>query len=143
MGLCTLRKIEAIIREEMICSGALELLMPVNQPGELWRESGRWSEYGPEPLRVKDRDERDFVAGPTHEEVITDIACRELHSYRQLTAIFYQIQTKLRFEIRPRFGVMRARKFIMKDAYSFHLDQASLAYGYSLMRDAYTHKAGM
>ncbi len=126
LGLRVLKKVERIIREEMDRAGALELVMPVVQPAELWQESGRWSEYGPELLRIKDRHERDFVAGPTHEEVITDIARRELKSYRQLPVNFYQIQTKFRDEVRPRFGVMRAREFIMKDAYSFHLDQASL-----------------
>jgi prolyl-tRNA synthetase len=138
MGLRVLKKVEHIIREEMDRAGALELVMPVVQPAELWQESGRWSEYGPELLRIKDRHERDFVAGPTHEEVITDIARRELKSYRQLPVNFYQIQTKFRDEVRPRFGVMRAREFIMKDAYSFHLDQASLAAGYRAMFDAYT-----
>ena len=119
-------------------AGALELVMPVVQPAELWQESGRWSEYGPELLRFKDRHERDFVLGPTHEEVITDIVRRELQSYRQLPVNFYQIQTKFRDEVRPRFGVMRAREFIMKDAYSFHLDEASLQAGYRAMYDAYT-----
>ena len=138
MGLRVLRKVEHIIREEMNRAGALELVMPVFQPAELWQESGRWSAYGPELLRLKDRHERDFVAGPTHEEVITDIARRELKSYRQLPVIFYQIQTKFRDEIRPRFGVMRAREFLMKDAYSFHLDQASLTEGYRAMFEAYT-----
>ncbi len=138
MGLKTLRKAEAIIREEMNRAGALELLMPVIQPGELWQESGRWREYGPELLRLKDRHQRDFVAGPTHEEVITDIARRELKSYRQLPVNFYQIQTKFRDEIRPRFGVMRAREFIMKDAYSFHADAACLEQGYRIMHEAYT-----
>ncbi len=138
LGLRTLRKAEAIIREEMNRSGALELLMPVIQPAELWQESGRWREYGPELLRLKDRHQRDFVAGPTHEEVITDIARRELQSYRQLPVNFYQIQTKFRDEIRPRFGVMRAREFIMKDAYSFHADEASLEAGYRLMHETYT-----
>jgi prolyl-tRNA synthetase len=138
MGLRVLKKVEHIIREEMNRAGALELVMPVVQPAELWQESGRWSEYGPELLRIKDRHERDFVAGPTHEEVITDIARRELKSYRQLPVNFYQIQTKFRDEVRPRFGVMRAREFIMKDAYSFHLDAASLAAGYRAMFDAYT-----
>src|SRR5579862_6820052 len=137
MGLRTLKKVERIIREEMDRSGALELIMPVIQPAELWQESGRWTQYGPELLRVKDRHERDFVAGPTHEEVITDIARRELKSYRQLPVNFYQIQTKFRDEVRPRFGVMRAREFIMKDAYSFHTDQASLNEGYAAMREAY------
>jgi prolyl-tRNA synthetase len=138
MGLRTLRKAEAIIREEMNRAGALELIMPVFQPGELWQESGRWKEYGPELLRLKDRHERDFVAGPTHEEVITDIVRRDIKSYRQLPANFYQIQTKFRDEVRPRFGVMRAREFIMKDAYSFHTDAASLEQGYRGMYDAYT-----
>src|SRR6202045_1181919 len=138
LGLRTLRKVETIVREEMDRAGALELLMPAIQPAELWQESGRWSEYGPELLRFKDRHERDFVYGPTHEEVITDIARRELRSYKQLPVNFYQIQFKFRDEIRPRFGVMRAREFLMKDAYSFHTDEASLAEGYRLMYDAYT-----
>ncbi|HEV2269809.1 MAG TPA: proline--tRNA ligase [Steroidobacteraceae bacterium] len=138
MGLKTLRKAEAIIREEMDRAGALELIMPVFQPGELWQESGRWTAYGPELLRFKDRHERDFVAGPTHEEVITDIVRRDIKSYRQLPVNFYQVQTKFRDEIRPRFGVMRAREFIMKDAYSFHVDAASLQQGYRAMFDAYT-----
>src|SRR5256886_1051235 len=138
MGLRTLRKVECIIREEMNRAGALELVMPVIQPAELWQESGRWREYGPELLRIKDRHQRDFVAGPTHEEVITDIARRELKSYRQLPVNFYQVQTKFRDEIRPRFGVMRAREFIMKDAYSFHLDEESLRAGYRAMYYAYT-----
>ncbi|MHB1813987.1 MAG: proline--tRNA ligase [Steroidobacteraceae bacterium] len=137
MGLRTLRKAETIIREEMNRAGALELLMPVFQPAELWQESHRWTEYGPELLRLKDRHQRDFVAGPTHEEVITDIARRELKSYRQLPVNFYQIQTKFRDEIRPRFGVMRAREFIMKDAYSFHADERSLEQGYRLMHATY------
>jgi len=138
MGLRVLQKVERIIREEMNRAGALELVMPVVQPGELWQESRRWSEYGPELLRFKDRHERDFVLGPTHEEVITDIVRREIKSYRQLPVNFYQIQTKFRDEVRPRFGVMRAREFIMKDAYSFHLDQQSLQAGYRAMYDAYT-----
>src|SRR5271154_3461843 len=138
MGLRVLQKVERIVREEMNRAGAFELVMPVIQPAELWQESGRWTEYGPELLRFKDRHERDYVAGPTHEEVITDIARRELQSYRQLPVNFYQIQTKFRDEIRPRFGVMRAREFIMKDAYSFHLDQPSLTAGYRAMYDAYT-----
>jgi prolyl-tRNA synthetase len=137
-GLRTLRKIERIIREEMDRAGALELLMPAIQPAELWQESGRWSQYGPELLRLADRHERPFVVGPTHEEVVTDIARRELKSYRQLPVNFYQIQLKFRDEVRPRFGVMRGREFIMKDAYSFHLDQASLETGYAAMRQAYT-----
>jgi prolyl-tRNA synthetase len=138
MGLRTLRKVERIVREEMNRSGAFELVMPVFQPAELWQESGRWSQYGPELLRMKDRHQRDFVAGPTHEEVITDIARNALHSYRQLPVNFYQIQTKFRDEVRPRFGVMRAREFIMKDAYSFHADETSLQEGYRNMYDAYT-----
>jgi len=137
-GLRVLQKVERIIREEMNRAGALEVVMPVMQPAELWQESGRWTEYGPELLRIKDRHERDYVAGPTHEEVITDIARRELKSYRQLPVNFYQIQTKFRDEVRPRFGVMRAREFIMKDAYSFHLDEESLRAGYRAMYDAYT-----
>ena len=123
------------MREEMNRAGALELLMPAIQPAELWQESGRWREYGPELLRLKDRHERDFVVGPTHEEVITDIARREIKSYRQLPVNFYQIQLKFRDEVRPRFGVMRAREFIMKDAYSFHVDER-LA-GARLRRDAH------
>jgi prolyl-tRNA synthetase len=138
MGLRTLRKVERIVREEMDRAGAFELVMPVFQPAELWQESGRWKEYGPELLRIKDRHQRDMVAGPTHEEVITDIVRRELKSYRQLPVNFYQIQTKFRDEVRPRFGVMRAREFIMKDAYSFHADEASLQQGYRAMYDAYT-----
>src|SRR5580704_1715613 len=135
IGLRSIRKVEAIVREEMNRAGALELLMPAVQPAELWQETGRWIKYGPELLRIKDRHERDFVVGPTHEEVITDIARRELKSYRQLPVNFYQIQTKFRDEVRPRFGVMRGREFIMKDAYSFHASQASLNEGYVAMRD--------
>jgi prolyl-tRNA synthetase len=138
IGLRTLKKVETIIREEMNRAGALELLMPTIQPGELWQESGRWSKYGPELLRFKDRHDRDFAYGPTHEEVITDIARRELRSYKQLPVNFYQIQFKFRDEIRPRFGVMRAREFLMKDAYSFHADEASLREGYQAMFAAYT-----
>jgi len=138
LGLRVLQKVERIVREEMNRAGALEMVMPVVQPAELWQESRRWGEYGPELLRLKDRHQRDFVLGPTHEEVITDIARRELKSYRQLPVNFYQIQTKFRDEVRPRFGVMRAREFIMKDAYSFHLDEASLREGYRAMYDAYT-----
>jgi prolyl-tRNA synthetase len=138
MGLRTLKKVEQIVREEMNRAGALELCMPTIQPAELWVESGRWSKYGPELLRFKDRHDREFAYGPTHEEVITDIARRELRSYKQLPVNFYQIQFKFRDEIRPRFGVMRAREFLMKDAYSFHTDDASLAEGYRLMYDAYT-----
>ena len=138
LGLRTLRKVERIVREEMDRAGALELCMPTMQPAELWKESGRWSKYGPELLRFKDRHDREFVYGPTHEEVITDIARRELRSYKQLPVNFYQIQSKFRDEIRPRFGVMRAREFLMKDAYSFHTDEASLAQGYRLMYEAYS-----
>ncbi|QSN60883.1 proline--tRNA ligase [Caballeronia sp. M1242] len=137
IGLRSIRKVEAIVREEMNRAGALELLMPAVQPAELWQESGRWEQYGPELLRIKDRHERDFVVGPTHEEVVTDIARREIKSYRQLPVNFYQIQTKFRDEIRPRFGVMRGREFIMKDAYSFDKDTAGLAESYKKMYDAY------
>ncbi len=138
IGLRTLKKVERIVREEMDRAGALELIMPTVQPAELWKESGRWIKYGPELLRFKDRHDREFAYGPTHEEVITDIARRELRSYKQLPVNFYQIQSKFRDEIRPRFGVMRAREFIMKDAYSFHMDEPSLAQGYRAMFDAYT-----
>ena len=138
LGLRTLRKVETIIREEMDRAGAFELLMPVVQPAELWQESGRWEGVGDIMLRFKDHNDRDFCLGPTHEEVITDIARRELKSYRQLPVNFYQIQMKFRDEIRPRFGVMRSREFIMKDAYSFHMDEASLREGYEAMSRAYT-----
>ena len=138
MGLRTLKKVEQIVREEMNRAGAFEMCMPTIQPAELWIESGRWSKYGPELLRIKDRHDREFLYGPTHEEVITDIARRELRSYKQLPVNFYQIQSKFRDEIRPRFGVMRAREFLMKDAYSFHTDEASLAEGYRLMYEAYS-----
>jgi len=138
LGLRVLRKVEAIVREEMNRAGAIELLMPTVQPAELWQESGRWEQFGPELLRMNDRHERAFCYGPTHEEVITDLARRELKSYRQLPVNFYQIQTKFRDEIRPRFGVMRAREFTMKDAYSFHLDPASLERGYQAMFEAYS-----
>jgi len=138
LGLRVVRKVEAIVREEMNRAGALELLMPAVQPAELWRESGRWDKYGHLLLRMQDRHEREYCFGPTHEEVITDIARRELRSYKQLPINFYQIQTKFRDEIRPRFGVMRAREFSMKDAYSFHVDQASLEEGYQVMHEAYT-----
>ncbi len=138
MGLRVLRKAENIVREEMDRAGAIELLMPTIQPAELWQESGRWDQFGPELLRLTDRHERAFCYGPTHEEVITDLARRELKSYRQLPVNFYQIQTKFRDEIRPRFGVMRAREFTMKDAYSFHLDEASLDEGYQAMYRAYS-----
>ena len=137
MGLRVMRKVEAIVREEMNAAGALEVLMPGIQPAELWQESGRWEQYGPELLRLKDRHNREFCAGPTHEEVITDIARNELNSYKQLPLNLYQIQTKFRDEIRPRFGLMRGREFIMKDAYSFHADQASLQQTYDRMHQAY------
>ncbi len=132
-----LRKVEAIVREEMNRAGAIELLMPVVQPAELWQESGRWDKYGPDLLRIKDRHQRDFVIQPTSEEVITDIARKELKSYRQLPVNFYHIQTKFRDEIRPRFGVMRAREFVMKDAYSFDADRQGLLKSYQAMYDAY------
>ena len=139
LGLRVLRKVERIAREEMDAAGAIELLMPVVQPAELWQESGRWAQYGPELLRMHDRHTREFCLGPTHEEVITDIARNELSSYKQLPINFYQIQTKFRDEIRPRFGVMRAREFTMKDAYSFHIDQASLEETYWVMHRAYSN----
>jgi len=138
LGLRVVRKVEAIVREEMNRAGAIELFMPAVQPAELWQESGRWRKYGPELLRFKDRHERDFCVGPTHEEVITDIARREIRSYRQLPLHFYQIQTKFRDEIRPRFGVMRGREFTMKDGYSFHADYADLQREYRNMYDTYT-----
>ena len=138
LGLRVLRKVEAVIREEMNASGAIELLMPAVQPAELWQESGRWEEYGPELLRIKDRHQRDFCFGPTHEEVVSDIVRREVKSYRQLPLNFYQIQTKFRDEIRPRFGVMRAREFVMKDAYSFHADKTSLDATYREIYDCYS-----
>ncbi|MFZ2208026.1 MAG: proline--tRNA ligase [Porticoccaceae bacterium] len=137
LGLRVLRKVEAIVREEMNAAGAQEVLMPVVQPADLWQESGRWEQYGPELLRIEDRHQRPFCLGPTHEEIITDLMRNEIRSYRDLPANFYQIQTKFRDEIRPRFGVMRAREFIMKDAYSFHVDQASLAETYQRMYAAY------
>ena len=137
IGLRSIRKVEAIVREEMNRAGALELLMPAVQPAELWQESGRWEQYGPELLRFKDRKQTDFVIGPTHEEVVTDIARNQIKSYRQLPVNFYQIQTKFRDEIRPRFGVMRGREFTMKDAYSFDKDQAGLDLSYQKMFDAY------
>ncbi len=138
LGLRTLRKVEAIVREEMERIGAREVLMPAIQPAELWQESGRWEKYGPELLRVTDRHNREFCFGPTHEEIITDLARNDLRSYKQLPTTYYQIQTKFRDEIRPRFGVMRAREFLMKDAYSFHLDQASLQETYDQMYQAYS-----
>jgi len=137
LGLRVLRKVEAVVREEMNRAGAIELLMPVVQPADLWQESGRWDKYGPELLRIKDRHQRDFVIQPTSEEVITDIARKELKSYKQLPINFYHIQTKFRDEIRPRFGVMRSREFSMKDAYSFDADQAGMLKSYRSMYDAY------
>ncbi|MDR2220056.1 MAG: proline--tRNA ligase [Methylobacillus sp.] len=139
LGLRVLRKVENIVREEMNKAGALELLMPAVTPAELWQETGRWDVFGPQMLKIKDRHQRDFCFGPTHEEVITDIARREIKSYKQLPLNFYQIQTKFRDEIRPRFGVMRAREFVMKDAYSFHTSQASLEETYALMHQTYTN----
>lgn len=133
-----LKKVENIVREEMNNAGAIELLMPVVQPADLWIESGRFEQYGPELLRIKDRGQRDFVLGPTHEEVITDLVRNEIASYKQLPLNFYQIQTKFRDEVRPRFGVMRSREFIMKDAYSFHINQESLQATYDAMYQAYT-----
>jgi prolyl-tRNA synthetase len=138
LGLRVLRKVENIVRQEMNASGAQEILMPVVQPAELWQESGRWEQYGPELLRLEDRHQRGFCLGPTHEEVITDLVRNEVVSYRQLPANFYQIQTKFRDEIRPRFGIMRAREFIMKDAYSFHLDDQSLQQTYQVMYRVYS-----
>lgn len=125
-GLRVLNKISNIVREEMNKAGAIEVLMPVVQPADLWQESGRWDEYGPELLRVKDRHQRDFVLGPTHEEVITSLVRNEISSYKQLPLNLYQIQTKFRDEVRPRFGIMRGREFTMKDAYSFHLEDSCL-----------------
>jgi prolyl-tRNA synthetase len=138
LGLRVVRKIEAIVREEMNRAGAIELFMPAVQPAELWQESGRWQKYGPELLRLKDRHERDFCIGPTHEEVVTDLARRDVRSYRQLPVHFYQIQTKFRDEIRPRFGVMRGREFTMKDGYSFHASYDDLQREYRSMHDTYT-----
>jgi len=138
LGLRILRKVEAIVREEMNRAGAIELLMPAVQPAELWQESGRWAVFGPQMLKIKDRHDRDFCFGPTHEEVITDLARKEIRSYRQLPVNFYQVQTKFRDEIRPRFGVMRAREFLMKDAYSFHAGEDSLDATYRTMYEAYS-----
>jgi len=137
LGLRVLRKVEAIVREEMNRAGAIELLMPVVQPAELWQETGRWQVYGPDLLRLKDRHERDFIVQPTSEEVITDIARKELKSYKQLPVNFYHIQTKFRDEVRPRFGVMRSREFVMKDAYSFDADRDGMLQSYRAMYDAY------
>ncbi len=138
LGLRVLRKVERVVREEMDRAGALEVSMPVVQPAELWQESGRWEQYGPELCRLKDRHEREFCLGPTHEEIITELARGEIKSYKQLPVNYYQIQTKFRDEIRPRFGVMRAREFLMKDGYSFHLDQGSLQQTYDAMYAAYS-----
>ena len=138
LGLRVVRKVEAVVRREMNNAGAVEILMPAIQPAELWQESGRWDQYGPDLLRVKDRHERDFCVGPTHEEVVGDLVRREVKSYRQLPITLYQIQTKFRDEIRPRFGVMRAREFLMKDGYSFHADKAGLDDTYQDMYEAYT-----
>jgi len=138
MGLRVLRRVEQVIREEMDASGAIEVSMPVVQPAELWQESGRWEQYGPELLRIQDRHQRDFCLGPTHEEVVTDLARNEIKSYKQLPLNLYQIQTKVRDEIRPRFGIMRGREFLMKDAYSFHIDQASLEATYQVMHRSYS-----
>ena len=137
LGLRVLRKVEAVVREEMNRAGAIEMLMPSVQPRELWEETGRWEKFGGQLLKIKDRKEQEFCYGPTHEEVVTDFARNELKSYKQLPVNFYQIQTKFRDEIRPRFGVMRAREFLMKDAYSFHLTQESLAQTYEVMYQAY------
>ncbi len=137
LGLRVLRKVETVVREEMDRAGAQEILMPAVQPAELWEESGRWQHYGPELLRLSDRHARAFCFGPTHEEVVTDLARREIRSYRQLPMNFYQIQTKFRDEVRPRFGVMRAREFLMKDAYSFHADRESLSATYAHMYETY------
>jgi prolyl-tRNA synthetase len=138
LGLKVLRKVERIVREEMDRAGALEVSMPAVQPAELWQESGRWEQYGPELLRFKDRHAREFCFGPTHEEIITELARGEIRSYKQLPVNFYQIQTKFRDEVRPRFGVMRAREFLMKDAYSFHLDHDSLEDTYQVMYETYS-----
>lgn len=139
LGLRVLRKVENIVRDEMNKAGALELLMPAVQPKELWEETGRWAVFGPQMLKIQDRHERDFCFGPTHEEVITDIARKEISSYKQLPLNFYQIQTKFRDEIRPRFGVMRAREFLMKDAYSFHTSADCLVNTYNTMHTAYSN----
>ncbi len=139
LGLRVLRKVEKITRAEMEKAGALEVLMPTLQPAELWQETGRWEQYGPELARLKDRHDRDFCLGPTHEEIITDLARNELKSYKQLPITYYQIQSKIRDEIRPRFGIMRSREFIMKDAYSFHLDQQSLQKTYDVMYQTYSN----
>lgn len=138
-GLKSVKKVEKIIREEMNRSGAIEILMPAVQPAELWQESGRWDYYGRELLRFKDRHDRDACLAPTHEEVITDLVKREIHSYRQMPINLYQIQTKFRDEIRPRFGMMRCREFIMKDAYSFDVDETGAEKSYRIMYEAYSN----
>src|SRR3954453_9194418 len=146
LGLRSVQKLERIVREEMNRAGSVELLMPGIQPAELWMESGRWQKYGKELLRIKDRHDRDFIFGPTHEEVITDTVRDALNSYRQLPINLYQIQTKFRDEVRPRFGLMRGREFIMKDAYSFHTTRESLDQTYEVMREAYSrvfHRCGL
>jgi len=138
LGLRVLHKVEAVVREEMNRIGALEMLMPAIQPAELWQESGRWDDFGPLLLKMTDSNQRDYCFGPTHEEIITDFARNEIKSFKQLPVCFYQIQTKFRDEIRPRFGVMRAREFLMKDGYSFHIDADSLVETYQDMYRAYT-----
>ncbi|WP_300419246.1 proline--tRNA ligase, partial [uncultured Pseudoalteromonas sp.] len=136
-GLRVLKKVENIVREEMDKAGAIEMLMPIIQPADLWEESGRWEQFGPELLRINDRHNRPFALGPTHEEVITDFVRKEVSSYKQLPLTLYQVQTKVRDEVRPRFGVMRAREFTMKDAYSFHLSDECLEKTYQVMHKAY------
>src|SRR6056297_649466 len=139
LGLKVLRKVERVVREEMDAAGCLEMLMPAVQPAELWKETGRWEDFGAQLLKMHDRAGREYAFGPTHEEVITDFARTELKSYKQLPICFYQIQSKFRDEIRPRFGVMRAREFLMKDGYSFHLDTDDLDDFYQVMHQAYTN----
>jgi len=139
LGVRVLQKVQNIVREEMDKAGALEVLMPVVQPAELWQESGRWEQYGPELARLNDRHGREFCLGPTHEEIITELARNEIKSYKQLPLNYYQIQTKFRDEIRPRFGLMRSREFLMKDAYSFHMDETSLQETYDRMFQAYNN----
>ncbi|HBP14340.1 MAG TPA: proline--tRNA ligase, partial [Gammaproteobacteria bacterium] len=138
IGLCVLRKIEVIVREELARAGAQEILMPVVQPAELWLESGRWDVMGPEMMRMRDRNDRDYALAPTHEEVVSDLIRKAIVSYKQLPCNLYQINTKFRDEIRPRFGLLRAREFVMKDGYSFHLDDASFELTYQAMFDAYS-----
>ena len=138
LGLRVLRRVEAVVREEMDAAGAIEMLMPSIQPRELWEETGRWEKFGGQLLKIRDRKDAEYAYGPTHEEVVTDFARQELASYRQLPVTFYQVQTKFRDEIRPRFGVMRAREFLMKDAYSFDIDAEGMAASYAKMHAAYT-----